>query len=181
VDSIGQKLRSHSYGFPPTGSFNSLTIEITGIRTKYPNSHFLSDDASIAEKMSWGALRETTRVEVLAYLLLGIFGVNMPLLYGEKGRAFRRLQEATISSSDDQSIFVWRYKEVRLLLGDGHLLASPSTDFGGYADRVPYTPDWAGFSYYSMTNADLQVSMRLRKMPGSGNTFYRVIELRPAQ
>jgi hypothetical protein len=28
----------------------------------------------------------------LAYCLLGIFGVNMPLLYGEGERAFLRLQ-----------------------------------------------------------------------------------------
>jgi hypothetical protein len=43
-------------------------------------------------RMSWAADRETTRIEDLAYYLLGIFGVNMPLLYGEGKKAFLRLQ-----------------------------------------------------------------------------------------
>jgi hypothetical protein len=47
---------------------------------------------SVAMRMSWAADRETTRSEDLAYCLLGIFGVNMPLLYGEGYRAFLRLQ-----------------------------------------------------------------------------------------
>jgi hypothetical protein len=47
---------------------------------------------SIAMRMSWASDRETTRPEDLAYCLLGIFGVNMPLLYGEGERAFLRLQ-----------------------------------------------------------------------------------------
>jgi hypothetical protein len=47
---------------------------------------------SIAMRMSWASDRETTRAEDLAYCLLGIFAVNMPLLYGEGKRAFIRLQ-----------------------------------------------------------------------------------------
>ncbi|KAK5125276.1 hypothetical protein LTR85_000952 [Meristemomyces frigidus] len=65
--------------------------------------------ASVARRMSWAAEREkTTRPEDTAYSLLGIFGVNMPLLYGEgKARAFTRLQLAIIAQSDDDSIFAW--------------------------------------------------------------------------
>ena len=47
---------------------------------------------SVAQRMSWASKRETTRTEDLAYCLLGIFGVNMPLLYGEGSNAFLRLQ-----------------------------------------------------------------------------------------
>ncbi|RYF42599.1 MAG: hypothetical protein EOO38_19570, partial [Cytophagaceae bacterium] len=47
---------------------------------------------SIAMRMSWASDRETTRVEDIAYCLLGMFGVNMPLLYGEGKKAFLRLQ-----------------------------------------------------------------------------------------
>ncbi|KAK2021327.1 HET-domain-containing protein, partial [Colletotrichum zoysiae] len=63
--------------------------------------------ASVAERMSWASRRRTTRVEDLAYCLLGIFGVNMPLIYGEGAKAFRRLQEAVIRDTDDQSVFAW--------------------------------------------------------------------------
>lgn len=52
----------------------------------------------IAQRMSWAATRETTREEDRVYSLLGLFGVNMPLLYGEGPRAFLRLQEESIKS-----------------------------------------------------------------------------------
>lgn len=57
--------------------------------------------------MSWAALRTTTRIEDEAYCLLGIFDINMPLLYGEGARAFRRLQLEIIKESSDESIFAW--------------------------------------------------------------------------
>lgn len=62
---------------------------------------------SIAQRMWWASNRVTTRPEDMAYCLLGIFGVNMPLLYGEGSRAFIRLQEEIIKQVDDQSIFAW--------------------------------------------------------------------------
>jgi hypothetical protein len=43
--------------------------------------------ASIAQRMSWASKRKTTRIEDLAYCLMGIFDVNMPMLYGEGGKA----------------------------------------------------------------------------------------------
>ncbi|KAH7354882.1 hypothetical protein BKA65DRAFT_581488 [Rhexocercosporidium sp. MPI-PUGE-AT-0058] len=58
--------------------------------------------------MSWAAYRETTRIEDTVYCLLGLFDVNMPLLYGEEEKAFRRLQEEIIRSTADYSIFAWR-------------------------------------------------------------------------
>lgn len=63
---------------------------------------------SIAQKMSWAANRQTTRKEDIAYCLMGLFGVNMPLLYGEGEQAFIRLQEKIMEDSDDQSIFAWQ-------------------------------------------------------------------------
>lgn len=62
---------------------------------------------SIGKRMSWAASRQTTRIEDLAYCLLGIFDVNMPLLYGEGVKSFHRLQEEILKSSDDPSLFAW--------------------------------------------------------------------------
>ncbi|WAO95908.1 Hypothetical protein NCS54_01355600 [Fusarium falciforme] len=62
---------------------------------------------SIAKKMSWVSRRQTTRVEDMAYSLMGIFGVYMPPLYGEGTHAFIRLQEAIMKTSNDQTIFAW--------------------------------------------------------------------------
>jgi hypothetical protein len=65
-------------------------------------------DKSVANRMSWAAFRETTRPEDIAYCLIGIFGVNMPLLYGEgEEKAFLRLQEEILKDSDDQSLLAW--------------------------------------------------------------------------
>ncbi|KAI0326717.1 hypothetical protein GY45DRAFT_66639 [Cubamyces sp. BRFM 1775] len=50
-------------------------------------------EVSIARKMSWASYRVTTKVEDEAYSLMGIFGVNMPTIYGEGRAAFYRLQE----------------------------------------------------------------------------------------
>jgi hypothetical protein len=38
---------------------------------------------------------------------MGLFSVNMPLLYGEGSRAFMRLQDEIMKISDDQTIFAW--------------------------------------------------------------------------
>ena len=72
-------------------AFRFLIASSTGI-----GADFLRDDmtdihhrlgfASVAQRMSWAAKRNTTRVEDLAYCLLGIFDINMPLLYGEGNR-----------------------------------------------------------------------------------------------
>ncbi|PIL28687.1 hypothetical protein GSI_08731 [Ganoderma sinense ZZ0214-1] len=65
------------------------------------------DEFSVAQRLSWAAKRETTRVEDRAYSLLGIFGINMPTLYGEGEGAFRRLQEEIMRRIPDQSLFAW--------------------------------------------------------------------------
>jgi hypothetical protein len=79
---------------------------ITGIARPYLQNADMSA-ISVATKMSWAARRETKRVEDMAYSMLGIFDVNMPLIYGEGTKAFRRLQEEIIKRSNDLTIFAW--------------------------------------------------------------------------
>ena len=62
---------------------------------------------SVAQRMHWASKRKTTRKEDEAYCLLGIFEINMPLIYGEGGRAFQRLQREIITTSTDQTILAW--------------------------------------------------------------------------
>ena len=64
--------------------------------------------ASIAERMRWASSRKTTRLEDEAYCLLGLFNVNMPILYGERRQAFQRLQQELIKQQYvDTTIFAW--------------------------------------------------------------------------
>jgi len=73
--------------------FALLVSEITGIHTSALRGSSALEDESVATKMRWASRRQTTRIEDIAYCLIGIFDVNMPLLYGEGPRAFLRLQE----------------------------------------------------------------------------------------
>ncbi|KAH6703052.1 kinesin light chain [Leptodontidium sp. MPI-SDFR-AT-0119] len=67
--------------------------EVTGIPAKALRGSRLSD-FSVAERLWWAASRETFRQEDKAYSLLGIFDVNMPLIYSEgKIKAMNRLRE----------------------------------------------------------------------------------------
>ncbi|KAK7895140.1 hypothetical protein LTR67_005880 [Exophiala xenobiotica] len=91
------------------GTKTSMAAKISSF-TYIPQSILLGgelDQESVATRMSWASTRDTSRVEDLAYCLLGIFNINMPLLYGEGERAFVRLQEEIIKVSTDYSIFAW--------------------------------------------------------------------------
>ncbi|KAK0719153.1 heterokaryon incompatibility protein-domain-containing protein, partial [Lasiosphaeris hirsuta] len=94
------------------GTKSSLVGElaaITGVDEGVLVPRGVLDACSVAQRMSWAAGRTTTRVEDGAYSLMGLFDVNMPLLYGEGEKAFLRLQREIMQQSDDMSIFVWKY------------------------------------------------------------------------
>ncbi|RYP25195.1 hypothetical protein DL765_000076 [Monosporascus sp. GIB2] len=77
--------------------------DITSVGRDYLRGKSLHS-ASVATRMSWAARRQTTREEDKAYSLLGIFDINMPLLYGEGEKAFLRLQEEIIKVSTDHPV-----------------------------------------------------------------------------
>lgn len=82
------------------------------------------DHFSIAQRMSWSAGRVATKTEDEAYCLLGIFDVNMPMLYGEGKKAFVRLQEEIMRRDADQSILAWSTSQP-----SRNLFASSPKDF----------------------------------------------------
>ncbi|GAW19427.1 hypothetical protein ANO14919_089140 [Xylariales sp. No.14919] len=113
---------------------------------------------SIAQRMSWAANRETTRSEDIAYCLLGIFDINMPLLYGEGTKAFRRLQEEIIKVSDDQSILVWEPQES---LQHTSIFATSPNEFYSCGSIVR-DPD-IGRRPFAVTNLGLSVTFPVIK------------------
>ena len=86
----------------------------------------VSNRPCVAQIMSWAANRKTTRIEDRAYSLLGLLGVNMPMLYGEGKEAFLRLQLEIIRKSNDQSIFAWAPNRSIPWNGGGVLADDPS-------------------------------------------------------
>ncbi|RYP12412.1 hypothetical protein DL767_011323 [Monosporascus sp. MG133] len=138
------------------GSRDELSKFVSKMTGIHPNA--LGGDLerfSVAQRMSWAADRKTTRGEDVAYSLLGIFGVNMPLLYGEGGeRAFARLQGEIMKQSSDQSILVHSSR------GDKQrLLAELPADFRDSSSIVRADP-LVG-EPYSLTNVGLSISLRL--------------------
>ena len=61
----------------------------------------------VREKLSLASRRQTTYAEDIAYSLLGIFGVAMPIIYGEGTRAVGRLLEHVLTGSGDATILAW--------------------------------------------------------------------------
>ncbi|KAM0254900.1 hypothetical protein ACHAQJ_006337 [Trichoderma viride] len=106
------------------------------------------ESASIAQRMSWAARRKTQRLEDRAYSLMGIFGINMPLLYGEGERAFFRLQEEIMKISDDHSLFAWESSDNR-----GGLLATSPEAFRGSGDIIQ-------FNYFNDPNDALTINSK---------------------
>ena len=108
-------------------TLNNVVSQITGISSVAELSLRWT---SVATKMSWASKRECTRSEDLAYSLMGLFNVNMPLLYGEGGeKAFLRLHLEILRSSDDESIFAWDYPYQRNATVVGGMLASSPSYF----------------------------------------------------
>ena len=86
------------------GVLASAVSEATGIPEGALWHHW---DFPLAERMSWAATRQTRREEDAAYCLLGIFGVDMPLIYGEGKQAFQRLQQEILKVCFYLTLFAW--------------------------------------------------------------------------
>jgi hypothetical protein len=103
--------------------------------------------------------RQTTRVEDLAYCLLGLFGVNMPMLYGEGEGAFVRFEEEIVRTSDDHTIFAWKGQKDRPFSECGILATTPYRfrDSG----NIVRARHFLGTSAFSLTNRGIHINVPL--------------------
>ena len=139
---------------------------MTGIDECFLDNKRPLSSASIAKRMSWAASRTTTRLEDIAYSLMGIFSINMPLLYGEGGKAFLRLQEEIMKVSDDQSLFAWTDKGADDNVRYGLLARHPSW-FRNAKYIVPYH-DWStnNRDLFSMSNRGVRIELDIIPLDG---------------
>ncbi|KAH9228157.1 hypothetical protein K456DRAFT_1847267, partial [Colletotrichum gloeosporioides 23] len=84
-----------------------MLTSITGIDSNILFNKVSPKKIPVATRMSWASKRQTTRLEDAAYCLLGLFDINMPLLYGEGQRAFARLQSEILQETNDLSLLAW--------------------------------------------------------------------------
>ncbi|KAF6832212.1 hypothetical protein CPLU01_06311 [Colletotrichum plurivorum] len=120
-------------------------------------------DCSVAQRMSWASRRETTRVEDTAYCLLGLFDINMPLLYGEKDRAFRRLQEEIMKVSTDQTLFAWDCNRMPYDMDGHHAISilAPDPSYFRECSCVVQASNIGNNSEITLTNVGLTMTLPL--------------------
>ena len=132
--------------------------EITGIQTKVLEGADLGQ-FSVSERMSWASKRISTRVEDMAYSLLGILEVNLPLLYGEGEKSFIRLQEEFMKKSDDQSLFAWTDSSPASEAYTGLLARSPKNF--EHSGKFSSLGVWSRSDGFSMTNKGIRAELFL--------------------
>lgn len=94
------------------------------------------EDYSVARRMSWASGMSFARNEDLAYALLGLFDVSMPITYGEGRKAFRRLQEEILKNTDDFSLLAWETLDAQ----DYNGLLAQSPDCFSQFKKDPIAP-----------------------------------------
>ncbi|KAF5236879.1 hypothetical protein FAUST_6294 [Fusarium austroamericanum] len=159
---------------PERSNISGQVSQITGIPEDVLHS---GDHASfsVATKMSWVSRRETTRTEDQAYCLLGIFDVQMPLLYGEGNKAFIRLQEEILKRQPDHTLFAWRSEHNAPTPTFSGLLAPSPKNFAshycqGLLSKHVDMP-------YEMTNKGLHLQVRLIKSRKTPNEVYAILDV----
>ncbi|KDR74942.1 hypothetical protein GALMADRAFT_569193 [Galerina marginata CBS 339.88] len=93
----------HLYG-------NKTMVDMLSTITSIPTTELLDFEPGLEDvklRLSWASQRATTRIEDMAYCLLGLFNVSMPIAYGEGEVAFYRLQAAIMERSNDRNLFLW--------------------------------------------------------------------------
>jgi hypothetical protein len=151
---------------------------IAGISTSILQHEQRLSSVAVAQRLSWAAKRKTTRIEDQVYSLLGIFDVNMPLLYGEENKAFRRLQEEIIRTTADFSIFAWTMpSDARSTIGPNDrvfcgILAEAPTAFASCATFVTKLNQER--QEFSVSNIGVKTQVRIlsQQIPGKHATRY---------
>jgi len=131
---------------------------IIGVDEDVLRDSTLLQTTPLAKRMSWMSGRQTTRIEDQAYCLMGIFDVNMPMIYGEGSKAFIRLQEEILKKTTDLSLFAWKARAKTAYRG---ILAESPAEFLE-SGRISVNDNQFRFrDEISMTNKGVKINMAL--------------------
>ena len=168
-DRLWNRLLTRSDNARYISEITKIDPEVMTLRELAPYGKADFASFCVAKRMSWASRRETTRTEDIAYCLLGLFDVNMPLLYGEGERAFLRLQQEIIRKVNDDSILAWglnsevydfevgTLQRLPIALPTPTLARSPK-DFEG-CTRLEYGLEQV--SSFTITNIGVQIQLPL--------------------
>ncbi|CVK97668.1 related to beta transducin-like protein [Fusarium mangiferae] len=146
--------------------------DITGISRKFLLGWVDFHQASVAQRMSWASKRTTKRDEDIAYCLLGIFNVTMPMIYGEGRKAFERLQLKIMEQTTDDSILAWGVKvqgmEFESQTGpredntSAGIFAKSPMDFAKCGRIVPKPLDPTCITTFAVSGGYIRTSLKLQ-------------------
>ncbi|KAI1420869.1 heterokaryon incompatibility protein-domain-containing protein [Xylaria sp. FL1777] len=134
---------------------------------------------SVEAKMSWASSRKSGRPEDMAYSLLGIFGIHMPLIYGEGAKAaFERLQLEISKSTPDLSLFAWHTGKPGMEGQFCSILADSPSQFRYHRRICRSIPE----SHHNMTNKGIQMtSIVYRVLTKNVERYFLCLEDRGGQ
>jgi tetratricopeptide (TPR) repeat protein len=149
-------------------SLEQLIHEVTSIPVEALQGCNL-DNFSVSERMAWARDRETTEEEDGAYCLLGIFGIRIPLTYGEgKEKALSRLQEEVEAASTTPSIIPFSRND-RFVGREPQLAQLEAKLFGGkQASKLAIT----GEGGMGKSQLALELAYRVRQTSKSCSVFW---------
>lgn len=142
--------------------------------------YFRPGTRNVHEKMMWAANRTTTRVEDIAYCLIGLFDVSLTIAYGEGQRAFYRLMEAIIDRCGEWEIMAWAGRpsadsaalpeSPRCYRALGEACATTTSSVSkdnGLGQRA-----WRGDRHFIMTKRGLQLKLLVVDLPSSSMKLF---------
>lgn len=135
--------------------WKSLLSKETGVDESILDSGTALRTIPVAQRMSWASRRRTTRTEDMAYCLMGIFDVNMPLIYGEGSKAFIRLQEEISKQTYDLSLFAWQ--QLDSSQNYRGILARSAKEFSNYGGMKPRIRGVIFPTEFTLTNRGLRI------------------------
>ncbi|KAF8859165.1 HET-domain-containing protein, partial [Acephala macrosclerotiorum] len=139
------------------GSLMNIISATTRIPPVALTPDFEPSDFSVAQIMSWASTRQTTREEDSAYCLLGLFGVHMPMIYGEGDKAFLRLQLEILKVSHDHTLFAWTRPRVNEWSSSTGPFAMAPSEFYECGNIERWNSRAGNESEYAMTNRGLSI------------------------
>lgn len=102
---------------------------------------------NVHQRLRWASRRTTTRIEDMAYSLIGIFDVSMPITYGEGQRSWFRLMEIILQQCKSWEIFVW------------------AGEWSPYSSAIPRSPK--GYEAFDIHNStELIKALNMGKVKG---------------
>ncbi len=156
---------------------SGLISAITGIPDSLLRHGTALSDYAIARRMSWVAHRQTTRVEDIAYCLLGIFDVHMSPRYGERMKAFSRLQQAILRQpTADLSLFAWTNDGDPKTPDIAGILATSPRQFQA-CTAMEADPGDSVYRNFTATTRGIQVEASIHQTRGSDHTRRTILFL----